>query len=100
VHIFKYLPMPENEFVDYEEKNKKDEISKNNILNEEVFSNLNNILAKLVDVVFNEFKIFNSQPTLQINEERKFDIFLSYRRHENDINEDIKQFRDRLIKSG
>ncbi len=37
---------------------------------------------------------FNAQPT-QINGERKYDIFASYRRHGNRT--DIKLFRDRLI---
>ena len=40
---------------------------------------------------------FNAQPT-QINKEKKYDIFISYRRHGNGT--DIKLFRDRLIQSG
>jgi hypothetical protein len=59
---------------------------------------LKNELTKLLNEVFNDFKIFNIQPMAQTNEERKFDIFLSYRRHGNGT--EVKLFRDRLIKSG
>jgi hypothetical protein len=100
MNIFKDLPMPENEFINNGEKAKQSEIEKlrQNVINDDVFYNLNNELTKLLDEVFNDFKIFNTQPTAQKNEERKFDIFLSYRRHGNGT--EVKFFRDRLIKSG
>jgi hypothetical protein len=100
MNIFKDLPMPENEFVNYGEKAKQDEIEKlrQNVINDDVFHNLKNELTKLLNEVFNDFKIFNTQLTAQTNKERTYDIFLSYHRQGNGTN--IKLFRDRLIKSG
>ena len=98
--IFKDLPMPENEFAKHGENAKNDEIKKlrENIKNDNVFTNMKSELVKLLDEVFNEFKIFNAKPATQINGEMKYDIFLSYTRHGNRT--DIKLFRDQLIKSG
>jgi hypothetical protein len=92
--------MPENEFVNFGEKAKEDEINKmrQQIINDDVFNGLKKELTEQLDEVFNDFKIFNTQSTAQTNEKKKFDIFLSYRRHGNGT--EVKLFRDRLIKSG
>jgi hypothetical protein len=65
---FKDLPMPVNEFVIFGEKAKQDEIKKlrQNIINDDVFNYLNDELTKLLDEVFNDIKIFNTQSTARI----------------------------------